>query len=243
MNNYLIDFENVHESGIECILDEKNVEKTIYVFYTSNTPKIDFKYIDMIVKKEVPAGDQSLDIHLISYLGFLIGKHGKKNQYIIVSDDKDYDEIIKYWSAEGYNCIRKNPKDDIKEHQKKISKTKDNSTRKIKKTVKSNNAVNPKQKQQIEPIEAKKDIDIQYCYKSNTGIYKSGFPESNKVAYLKSKGIDEKEAEYINNIFRRFDADEIDIYGVINVLYAWYGNSIEYIEPAINALGYSFEKN
>lgn len=39
----------------------------------------------------VPVREQSLDMHLVLNLGYLLAKHGKQCAYIIVSKDTDYD--------------------------------------------------------------------------------------------------------------------------------------------------------
>ena len=47
----------------------------------------------------VPAGNESLDMHLIAYLGYIIGtdtEKNAKNKYDIVSKDTDYDNTIKF---------------------------------------------------------------------------------------------------------------------------------------------------
>lgn len=55
--------------------------------------------LDMI---EVPAGKQSSDIHIGSYLGYLAGKYAAENKtkdcnVVIISKDTDYDNVIKFW--------------------------------------------------------------------------------------------------------------------------------------------------
>ena len=49
-------------------------------------------------------------MHLVSYLGYLLGIHGKKCTYVIVSNDTDYDNIIKFWKEEGYPNISRKPR-------------------------------------------------------------------------------------------------------------------------------------
>lgn len=107
---YLVDFENVHNEGIKnlCSLSKKD---HVHIFTTENAPKIriDYAFSKEIEKKGierqcyiVPEGKESLDKHLVSYLGNLLGVHGKQAVYVIVSKDKDYDNIISFWETEGY---------------------------------------------------------------------------------------------------------------------------------------------
>ena len=65
---YLIDYENVGSEGFKGCL-----------FYTDNSRKIDLDIINdhgesKLITHKVPTGNQSADMHLGSYLGYLIGK-------------------------------------------------------------------------------------------------------------------------------------------------------------------------
>lgn len=125
---YLIDYENVHNEGLENI---KTLSETdhVYIFYTENAPKISMdnvfsnKKIDMKGYK-APTGNQSLDKHLVSYLGYILGiDKEKKCSYVIVSKDKDYDSIISFWKEKGFkNVSRKQEIPGCKvENQKKAT--------------------------------------------------------------------------------------------------------------------------
>lgn len=108
---YLIDFENVHNKGLENI-DSLTKHEHVHIFSTENALNI---RMDIVFSKGidmkghiVPVKKQSLDMHLVSYLGYLLGIHGKQCAYVIVSKDTDYDNIIKFWKEEGYpNISRK----------------------------------------------------------------------------------------------------------------------------------------
>lgn len=108
---YLIDFENVHNKGLENI-DSLTKHEHEHIFSTENALNI---RMDIVFSKGidmkghiVPVKKQSLDMHLVSYLGYLLGIHGKQCAYVIVSKDTDYDNIIKFWKEEGYPCINAN---------------------------------------------------------------------------------------------------------------------------------------
>lgn len=96
---YLIDFENVNESGL---LNSKNLTDNdhVHIFSTKNAPKISIKTLaafnDIDFNSHIiPAGNQSLDMHLIAYLGYLIGQN-KGSKYVIISKDTDYDNCISF---------------------------------------------------------------------------------------------------------------------------------------------------
>lgn len=108
---YLIDFENVHNEGLENIGLLSNNDH-VHIFSTENALSI---RMDIVFSKGidiqghiVPVHKQSVDMHLVSYLGHLLGINGKQCSYVIVSKDTDYDNIIKFWKEEGYpNVFRK----------------------------------------------------------------------------------------------------------------------------------------
>lgn len=100
---YLVDYENVHESGIYG-LDALSAEDCVYLFHTSTTEKITLSTLDDVrawVKVIlVPPGKQSLDMHLSSFLGYLIGKETDPDtKYAIVSHDTDYRGITDFWNS------------------------------------------------------------------------------------------------------------------------------------------------
>lgn len=109
---YLIDFENVHNEGMQNI-DLLSKTDHVHIFSTDNALNI---RMDIVFSKGidinghiVPVRKQSLDMHLVSYLGYLLGVHGKQCAYVIVSNDKDYDNIISFWKEEGYVNISRKP--------------------------------------------------------------------------------------------------------------------------------------
>lgn len=123
---YLIDFENVHNDGIANI---ENMTKSehVHIFSTKNATNIRQDIIWMkndIQTHLVPVRKQSLDMHLVSYLGYLLGINGKDCEYVIVSKDKDYDNIVKFWKEKGYtNISRKEKLPENAKTQKKISQS------------------------------------------------------------------------------------------------------------------------
>lgn len=101
---YLIDFENVNEDGLCCSNNLGNHDH-IHIFSTKNAPKINIESLENFNNIDfnshlIPAGKQSLDMHLIAYLGYLIGKNSsQKCKYIIVSKDNDYDNVISFFKG------------------------------------------------------------------------------------------------------------------------------------------------
>lgn len=111
---YLIDFENVGVHGFSgCdLLGNKDY---IVVFYTDQAKKFDLDILNRhnaarLDINKVPPGNQSADMHIVSYLGYLIGTGTEKNvRYVIVSKDTDFDNIIKFWNEKLGTDITRTP--------------------------------------------------------------------------------------------------------------------------------------
>ena len=111
---YLIDYENVGGDGLSGC-NKLSKSDHIVIFFTKNAKKIDMCEIanhgeaelDMI---EVPAGKQSADIHIGSYLGYLTGIHKERDcSIVIISKDSDFDNVIKFWKEKtGVKSSRAN---------------------------------------------------------------------------------------------------------------------------------------
>lgn len=51
-------------------------------------------------------GRNSLDFHLVLYLGFLVAKQKKGARFVVVAEDKDYDRAIEHAQGEGIDVVR-----------------------------------------------------------------------------------------------------------------------------------------
>jgi len=111
---YLIDFENVNDDGLVGS-NTLGPNDYVHLFYTDNAKRINLDTLNTdkpcsFSYHKVPTKSQSLDMHLVSYLGYLIGIH--KNQsckYVIVSKDTDYDNIITFWKGLEKASITRQP--------------------------------------------------------------------------------------------------------------------------------------
>ncbi|MDE6730733.1 MAG: hypothetical protein K2J71_08165 [Oscillospiraceae bacterium] len=109
--HYLIDYEN---TGARAFQGSQKLSKQdhIHLFYTENSKNITVNILSehgsaKIDTYKIPNGKQSLDMHLVSYLGFLIGTDPeRKNRYVILSYDSDYDKIIQFWKAKNITISR-----------------------------------------------------------------------------------------------------------------------------------------
>ncbi len=99
---YLIDFENVHEEGFTSLgrLGEKDA---VYCFFTRNVAKISMSALAGIRSGqlhfvEAESGKQSLDLALVSYLGYLIGTKPQEQCFEIISNDNGFSKVADFWN-------------------------------------------------------------------------------------------------------------------------------------------------
>lgn len=103
-HHYLIDYENVHEDGLTG-LNTIEDDAVIHIFYSDRARKLDLDsfregQILQIEALKVPVGKQSLDMQLVSYMGYLMGRErGEGNCYIIISKDNGYLNSIPFWRS------------------------------------------------------------------------------------------------------------------------------------------------
>ncbi|MBQ9664047.1 MAG: hypothetical protein IJV40_12935 [Oscillospiraceae bacterium] len=102
---YLIDFENVHEEGFSALgrLGDKDA---VYCFFTRNAAKIGMSALANMRSGqlhfiEAESGKQSLDLALVSYLGYLIGTRPQELYYDIISNDNGFAKVAEFWNKRG----------------------------------------------------------------------------------------------------------------------------------------------
>ena len=149
---YLIDYETV---GCEGLSGCEKLSRTdfIHLFYTDNSRKIDLDIINnhgesKLITHKVPTGKQSADMHLGSYLGYLLGmecaaqehavqedteeEHANQDdinqddttreeyKFVIISKDTGFDHIIQFWKHEKKADISRREKISGKQAAQKI---------------------------------------------------------------------------------------------------------------------------
>ena len=125
---YLIDYENVGSEGFKGCEKLRETD-IIHLFYTDNSRKIDLDIINdhgeaKLVTHKVPTGNQSADMHLGSYLGYLIGKEctgqDEECKIVVISKDTGFDHIIQFWRDEKKAEISRREKISGKQSAQKI---------------------------------------------------------------------------------------------------------------------------
>ena len=108
---YLVDYENVGTDGVsKCSGLIKS--DYLHIFYTDKSKKIDLDIVNnhgnaVLETHKVPVKSQSVDMHIVSYLGYLLGKNsGKDISVVIISKDKDYDNILSFWKTKNSKLLR-----------------------------------------------------------------------------------------------------------------------------------------
>lgn len=112
MTYYLIDYENTNSGGLKGCAKLKKSDR-VFIFYSENASKINLDFFaangkPKISAIKVPVKKQSLDMHLASYIGYLIGRHkGEQCKFVIISMDNDYDNIISFWRKKKVDVVRR----------------------------------------------------------------------------------------------------------------------------------------
>ena len=113
MSIYLIDYENVHESGLSGIKELPEGDRVI-VFYGDKIKSISFDvHVQMMNSRAVvefiethKTAKNYLDFQLGTYLGYLIGR-GSHDTVVIVSHDTGFDSVVDFWKERGTDICRR----------------------------------------------------------------------------------------------------------------------------------------
>lgn len=104
---YLIDYENVHQTGLNGI--EKLTENDkLVIFYTENAETLTFSLYEKLVqcKAEIQlykvrcGGKNALDFQLATFLGYILGNNPDTECHII-SNDKGYEYVRSFWKEKN----------------------------------------------------------------------------------------------------------------------------------------------
>ena len=101
---YFVDYENVHEAGLQG-MNTLPKDSEVHLFYSQNANKLNLDLLRFVKAKvrvhKVKPGKQSLDMQMVSYLGYCIGDEEEEGTYILVSKDTDYANTVLFWREEG----------------------------------------------------------------------------------------------------------------------------------------------
>ena len=129
MKMYFIDFENIGTAGLKRI-QTVNEEDRYYIFYSDACLNISEEILQRIrdqggtveLYKADNGVSNALDFQLSSYVGYVIrGRIHMDDEYNIVSGDKGYDVVCRFWRKRGFRIFRINCFTDSGSHPKFIS--------------------------------------------------------------------------------------------------------------------------
>lgn len=214
--HYLIDYENDGKNGLKGC-EKLTSSDFIHLFYTDNSKNTTLDIFTNHGKaeldiKKVPAGDQSLDKHLIAYLGYLVGKNANiQAEYVIISSDKGYDKVCEFLREECGNSISVSRRSTIA--IKQVTQKKEVKQNAEKKTGVSK--VDPAKKTKL-------NQQIQQALSSSETQYRPGV--MNEVAkVVTSLYGNEKFMNDVHNALRSmYPEDYLDVYGDIKPIISKY---------------------
>ena len=219
---YLIDYENVNEDGLTGS-EKLGSHDHVLLFSTKNAPKIsigkltDFNSVDLS-SHEIPAGKQSVDMHLVSYLGYLIGtNNNNKCEYVIVSKDTDYDNIISFWKSQNIINIKREHAISISQNKVQQKATTAKSSSNTSDTIVKNN------KSIIDP-----QLKTQLNNKIQQAVRNAGYTQSdtNKVTSIVLKHYGED--RFVNNVHNELRdnyTDYLVLYKIVKPIISQYSIS------------------
>ncbi|KAG4102419.1 hypothetical protein H8356DRAFT_1305246 [Neocallimastix lanati (nom. inval.)] len=108
---YLIDFENVSIRGLE---GSEMLTKNDYVhiFSTKHGALITTATLASLNNTnlqvhEVKSRKQSVDMSIATFIGYLIGKNEKNINFVIISNDHDFDSVREFWKLKKNLIIKR----------------------------------------------------------------------------------------------------------------------------------------
>lgn len=224
---YLIDFENVKDQGLHG-LEQLGKNDVVVVFFTGRAARIDMRTLlkknDATVKfLEAPAGKQSADLCIASWIGFLVGrKPSGKHRMIIISRDTGFDNLIRFWNSWPRVSVSRRPAiaeyiSDTQQASEQVYQPNNNKTDHKIPLLQERAERKPKHTE-VCPLSAEERI------KRNNAVVRAlvnaGYTqqESGPIASLAGKGLKAKnrKEETLRLLYEEYGAEEGDhIYGLI----------------------------
>ena len=210
MSIYLIDYENVNESGLEGVKSLKSDDQ-VHIFYSDQIKTIPFERsielsqsrarIEYIQTRKT--AKNYLDFQLTTYLGFLIGK-GEKGEVIVVSNDKGFDSVVDFWKGRN---IKINRFENIanKPAAQKASKTK--KAQPAKKT-RASSKIEKTKADTADPSVSKKASDLSESWrkKVRAAVKEDKLSPGNYIAVYRAIAESGDKLELNNRLVKQFDS-------------------------------------
>ena len=221
MSIYLIDYENVNESGLEGIKTLKSDDQ-VHIFYSDQIKTIPFERsielsqsrarIEYIQTRKT--AKNYLDFQLTTYLGFLIGK-GEKGEVVVVSNDKGFDSVVDFWKGRNikisrYENIANKPTASKTKKAQPAKKTKTTDKAPAAKKTQSADKISTQKKTQEmdKNVTTKKAADLTESWrkKVRAAVKEDKLSPGNYTAVYKAIALSGDKLELNNRLVKAFDS-------------------------------------
>lgn len=166
--NFLIDIENVANSGFEG-LENLSAEDDLLIFYSEKHSSINLSVHQKLeqspARKEYlsikTGGKNALDFQLVTWLGYRLAKTPLES-YVIVSKDTGFDAVVDFWKKRGMD-VRRNADLQVprkKSEKKPEKKTENKSEKKAEKKAEKEKKKAQKKAKQQQKQESEKEKRI-----------------------------------------------------------------------------------
>lgn len=108
---FYVDFENVHDAGLEGLNDLTANDRVILFYNKEQKISIDgmleINNCKAVIeyRKTLISGRNYLDFQLGTYLGYGMNEY-RNEKVVVVSKDSGFDSIVHFWKQEGVDIIR-----------------------------------------------------------------------------------------------------------------------------------------
>lgn len=100
---YFVDCENVGKTR----LSGKPRGSLVFYFTSGRSRMGGLAEREREVKVQHRNQKNAVDFILDTYIGFMMSRFGKSVKYVIVSNDKGFDLVARFWGDWGFNIVRR----------------------------------------------------------------------------------------------------------------------------------------
>ncbi|RAN65274.1 PIN domain-containing protein [Dolosigranulum pigrum] len=105
----LVDYENISKKFIS-YCEELTKRDYCFVFYSKADNTMQFEKVNELLQLDckvefiqvINGSANALDFQMSSYLGYFLQEF-PKSQFVLLSNDKGFDPVVKHWITKGYN--------------------------------------------------------------------------------------------------------------------------------------------
>ena len=208
MSIYLIDYENVNESGLEGVKGLKS-EDQVHIFFSDQIKTIPFERSIELTQSRArieyirthKTAKNYLDFQLSTYLGYLIGK-GEKGEVIVVSADKGFDSVVDFWKGRNIKISR------FENIANKPTEKKTTRTRQTASKTSGTKQTASKSTGKKKDTERRADLTESWRKKVRTAVREDGLSPGSYSAVYKAIAGSADKLELNNRLVKAFDSNK-----------------------------------